>query len=239
VAVAKVNVDEDPGRAATILTAPSRARTMERAAEVVPRPDSGKVVALRNGAAVRLRPIRPDDAAGLIALCSRLSPQTTFQRFFTVRPLRPEDAAALAHVDGRQGVAIVAERDVEQRNDLVGVARYGLTGDDPAPDVGLVVEDAWQGLGLGSILLNELLRAGEARGLVTFRADVLAENRRMLRLLARYADIVHRTADHGVITILFRRLPDSLGPSTRAHSSSSESPPDCHQFGQSTPAQVR
>jgi hypothetical protein len=40
------------------------------------------VVTLRNGADLRLRPIRPDDAPGLIALCGRLSPRTIYQRFF-------------------------------------------------------------------------------------------------------------------------------------------------------------
>jgi hypothetical protein len=60
--------------------------------------DGERVITLRNGAAVRLRPIRPDDTPGLIAFCGRLSPRTVYQRFFTVRWLRPEDAAALATV---------------------------------------------------------------------------------------------------------------------------------------------
>jgi GNAT superfamily N-acetyltransferase len=94
-----------------------------------------------------------------------------------------------------------------------------VASDDPAPEVALVVDDAWQGQGLGSILLDELLHVGSARGFATFRADVLAENRRMLRLLARLASFVERSSEQGVVSILFRPRRDPLGSSTRATSS--------------------
>ena len=178
---------------------------MNLTGQVTRSPDLGQVVALRNGAAVQLRPIRPDDAPGLIDLCGRLSPQTLYQRFFTVRRLRPEDAAALSRVDGHERMAIVAERDTGQRSELVGVARYALAGEDRTPDVGLVVEDAWQGLGLGSILLTEIMRRGEEQGFSTFHAEILADNAGMRRLLARSADILEGSMDHGVITVVFRR----------------------------------
>ncbi len=172
---------------------------------------AGRFATLHNGAGVRLRPIRPDDAPGLLAFCSRLSPRTVYQRFFSVRRLRPEDSVTLATVDGHDRLAIVAARDIGQASELVGVARYGLGRDNGTPDVGLVVEDAWQGLGLGTMLLAEIMRAGEERGFSTFHAEVLAENDRMLRLLARYAEIRQRTVDRGVITVLFRRPTDSRG----------------------------
>jgi GNAT superfamily N-acetyltransferase len=111
-------------------------------------------------------------------------------------------------VDGRDRMAIVADHGPGQPDDLIAVARYGVAGNDPVPDVALVVDDAWQGQGLGSILLDEILEAGEARGFVTFHADVLTENRRMLRLLARHAAIVERSADYGVVTLRFRRRAD-------------------------------
>lgn len=71
----------------------------------------------------------------------------------------------------------------------------------PDDDAGLV-EDAWQGQGLGTILLHAIMRAGESRGIRTFRVDVLSENRRMLQLLARETEIVSRTASQGVTEAL-------------------------------------
>ena len=172
-------------------------------------------VTLRNGVFIRLRPIRPDDAPRLIALCRRLSPRTIYQRFFTVRRMSPEEAHTLATVDYRDRMAVVAVRDSRQGRELVGVARYGVAGEDLTPDVGLVVEDAWQGFGLGPILLNVLVRTGEARGFSKFQADVLAENRRALRLLARNTDIIQRTVSDGVTSVVFRGRADSSGEATR------------------------
>jgi len=182
-------------------------------------PDGARFVTLRNGAPLRLRPIRPDDAPRLIALCGRLSPRSIYQRFFTVRTLRPEDAAALSTVDGHHRVAIVVDRGPGEPDDLLAVGRYGVAGDDPAPEIALVVDDAWQGQGLGAIVLDELLHLGSARGFATFRADVLAENRRMLRLLARFGSFVERSSEHGVVTIVFRPRLDRSSSSTGAQPS--------------------
>ena len=99
-----------------------------------------------------------------MALCRRLSPQTVYQRFFSVRRLLPEEAHAFANVDYHRQMAVVAEVDDGREPELVGVARYGFS-DEGTADIGLVVADAWQGLGLGSILLDEILRAGEQRGI--------------------------------------------------------------------------
>lgn len=169
-----------------------------------------QVVTLRNGASVRLRPIRPDDEPRLMALCHRLSPRTVYQRFFSFRRLLPEEAHAFANVDYRRRMALVVEADTGQEPELIGVARYGPSDEEATADIGLVVEDGWQGLGLGSILLEEILREAEQRGIRHFSADVLMDNRRALRLLARYTDITQRTARAGITSIVFRR---------RAHSS--------------------
>ena len=171
--------------------------------------DVEQVVALRNGASVRIRPIRPDDAPRLMALCHRLSPRTVYQRFFSPRPLRPEEAHAFANVDYRERMALVAEVDTGQEPDLIGVARYGPTEEAAMSDIALVVEDGWQGLGLGSILLKEILQAGAQRGIRHFKADVLTENRRALRLLARYTNIAQSTTNDGVTSITFRRRENS------------------------------
>lgn len=172
------------------------------------------VVGLRNGAAVRVRPIRPDDGPRLLALCDRLSPRTLYQRFFSLRRLRPQDAQAFASVDYRERMAVVAEVDTGQEPELIGVARYGPSDEPSTADIGLVVQDGWQGLGLGPILLEEILRAGEQRGIRRFSADVLTENRRALRLLAKYTTITQRMTSDGVTRLVFR--PRSLsGPDAR------------------------
>jgi len=166
-------------------------------------------------ASVRVRAIRPDDEPRLMALCRRLSPRTVYQRFFSVRRLLPEEAHAFANVDYRQRMAVVAEVDDGQEPELIGVARYGPSDEGTTADIGLVVADGWQGLGLGSLLLEEILRAGEQRGIHEFSADVLTDNRRALHLLSRHTAITRRTVASGVTSVVFRRRADSALETTR------------------------
>src|SRR3989442_706510 len=146
-------------------------------------PEQG--VTLRNGGSVRVRAIRPDDEPRLMALCRRLSPRTVYQRFFSFRRLLPEEAHALANVDDRRRMAVVAEVDDGQEPELIGVARYGPSNEGTTADIGLVVADGWQGLGLGSLLLGENLRAGEQRGVHQFSAHVVTEKLLARRFVAR------------------------------------------------------
>jgi GNAT superfamily N-acetyltransferase len=178
-----------------------------------------RVVTLGNGASACLRPVRPDDEPRLMALCHRLSPRTVYERFFSVRRLLPEEAHAFANVDYRQRMALVAEVDFGQEPELIGVARYGPSDEVTTADIGLVVEDGWQGLGLGPILLEEILRAGEQRGIRQFSADVLTENHRALSLLVRHTAITRRTASDGIASIVFRRRADSSVDATRQRGS--------------------
>src|SRR6266849_7998712 len=180
-------------------------------------PEQG--VTLRNGASVRVRAIRPDDEPRLMALCRRLSPRTVYERFFSPRRLLPEEAHVFANVDYRQRMAVVVEVDDGQEPELIGVARYGPSDEGTTADIGLVVADGWQGLGLGSLLLEEILRAGERRGIHEFSADVLTENRRALRLLARHTAITRRTVASGVTSVVFGRRADSALEATRYGSS--------------------
>src|SRR5437899_11316235 len=140
-----------------------------------------------------------------MALCHRLSPRTVYERFFSFRRLLPEEAHALANVDYRQRMALVAEVADGQEPELIGVARYGPGDEVTTAEIGLVVEDGWQGLGLGSILLEEILRAGEQRGIHQFSADVMTENRRALGLLDRHTAIRKGTESARVRNIEIRR----------------------------------
>jgi RimJ/RimL family protein N-acetyltransferase len=83
----------------------------------------------------------------------------------------------------------------------VGVGRYERTPDPEVVELGLVVLDEWQNRGLGRVLLRETLRVAQSNGIHRFRADVLSENRRMLRLLATEAEVVSRKMEAGVTTL--------------------------------------
>lgn len=162
-------------------------------------------VFLKNRAHVRIRPIRADDEPRLVDLYGRLSRHTAYQRFFTVMGHLPPDwYHFFANVDYHRRLAVVAERDTPTGSQLIGVGRYEPTDEPDVAEVAVVVEDGWQGLGLGAILLEDVLRAGEARGIRRFSGDVLGDNHRMLRLLTTRTDVEERKTEAGVTRLRFR-----------------------------------
>lgn len=168
-------------------------------------------VVLDNGAHVRIRPIRPDDEPKLVELYSRLSEHTAYQRFFTLmRRLPPTWFHFFANVDYRRRLALVAEHDTAAGSELVGVGRYEPSDEEGAAEVALVVQDGWQGHGLGTVLLDDILSAARGRGIRRFRAYVLAENERMLRLLGTRSDVLERKVEDGVVALTF--APRNAGP---------------------------
>lgn len=165
-----------------------------------------RTVMLKDGASARIRPIRPDDEPRLVDLYDRLSRHTAYQRFFTVMRRLPTDwYHFFANVDYVRRLALVAERETVAGPQLIGVGRYEPSEDPDLAEVAFVVEDGWQGRGLGGVLLESVLRAADARGIRRFRAYVLADNYRMLRLLATRTEVEERKTEDGVTGLRFRR----------------------------------
>lgn len=135
-----------------------------------------------------LRPILPEDAPRLRALHARLSPESRYFRFFSARAELPlEEAQQLATVDYRTKMAVVALSTQEPEPTIIGVARYGVA--DPSKpdeaDAAIVVEDRFQGRGLGTALLAQLLKYAREHGIQYFIANVDSMNTTMLKLIQR------------------------------------------------------
>jgi RimJ/RimL family protein N-acetyltransferase len=163
-----------------------------------------KPVVLRDGTRVALRDIRREDEAALTALYERLSPQTAYQRFFTaMRRLPPNWGHILANVDYDRRMAILA---LGPDGSLIGVVRYAYDDRAREAEIAIVIEDPWQGRGLGTLLLRELVAYAEGKGIRRFRAYVLADNLRMLKLLRRGTRILERKLESGVVSLLLAPL---------------------------------
>lgn len=155
------------------------------------------VVSLHSGRQVAIRPIRPSDGPALQAAYDRLSPLSKYRRFLSPKPhLTRQDARYLAHVDGRDHVALVATP-LGDPDWIIAAARFvRLPEDGGAAEISVVVGDRFQHDGLGSLLLSRLARVAAERGINRFRATLLAENgpaRRLVRGLA--GDVARERAD--------------------------------------------
>jgi len=148
---------------------------------------------------VATRPVRVDDEPLFVRLWPRLSPDTVYRRFHS--PIRGLSREALHHLvdvdhDLREAVVAVVGGDV------VGVARYDRSPGDPTTaEFAVVVEDAWQGLGLGRQLLTELTDLAAQRGVRTLTATVQADNDRMLGLIRRLLPGSRLTPSFGVYDV--------------------------------------
>jgi RimJ/RimL family protein N-acetyltransferase len=163
-------------------------------------------IVLADGARVRVRPIVAADETLLVALHNRLSQETTYQRFFTIMRRLPLDwAHYLANVDYQRRLALVAVD--PNTSEVVAVARYEAMRDAQTAEVAFVVQDSWQNRGLGTSLFAELLRAAAMNGIERFRAWVLADNRRMLDLIARFGTIEDQRIEQGVVDVAFTGAP--------------------------------
>jgi len=161
---------------------------------------------LADGARLRVRAVRPDDEPRLRMLFERLSQRSVYQRFLTPFPKLPAEwFRHFAAADQGARLALVAEEGPADRPVLRALAQLEPGAEAGTGEVAVVVEDAWQGRGMGLRLLDALLAVAEARGVRRFSADLLAENRRMLRVIWRLGEIRRRELDHGVLTLEFER----------------------------------
>jgi GNAT superfamily N-acetyltransferase len=130
---------------------------------------------------VALRVLRDDDEDRLCRMFYRLSPESVYRRFFTLYSDPPPGALhALARVDHDQRDAFVAVVDGE----IVGVGRYAAVAGHPGEaEVAVVVEDAWQGRGLGRRLLDGATSLARLHGMTAVSATVQADNRPAIAML--------------------------------------------------------
>jgi len=175
-------------------------------------PGKPEEVTLRDGTAVTIRPIRPDDAHHLQALFDRLSPESISFRFLG-HPKELPDAQArqLAQVDYRTRMALVATCDQGSEENIIAVARYAV---DPAGQPGraeaaIVVEDKYQNRGLGTLLLTRLVAYAQAHGIRAFMATIRQDNIQIMRFVRHSGLPAESTLEAGVWDILVRLEPEA------------------------------
>ncbi|HEX6521874.1 MAG TPA: GNAT family N-acetyltransferase [Streptosporangiaceae bacterium] len=129
-----------------------------------------------------IRSVSAADMGALSDFFAGLSLQTRYLRFFAPVTVGPELLRRMSGGDGRTD-AVVAVRGGVIIGHAMAADHVGPRGARTA-DVGVVVADAWQGLGLGSALMRALITGARARGVTSLTMEVLPGNRRMLAIIA-------------------------------------------------------
>ncbi len=141
---------------------------------------------LKNGQAVTIRAIRPEDKGCVIDVLREVSPESFYRRTFSPkRNLTDEELRRLTEVDFDKVVALAATIKQEGRDKIVGGGRYIRICGAGAAEVAFLIDDAHQGLGIGSRIFRHLVKIARASGIARFEADVLPSNTSMLTLFSR------------------------------------------------------
>lgn len=163
---------------------------------------------LRDGVCVPVREVRSEDAAALQRLVGRASKRSIYLRYFgPMKELSDEQARRFAEVDGKDRYALVA-LDPAHPEEIVGVVRYEREGNAYSAEYAALVEDRFQGRGLGFGMTRLLIEAARERGIKCFHALVMHENTGMLHLL-RSLDLPERQRwEEGVEHVEIKLYPD-------------------------------
>ncbi|RKQ88112.1 acyl-CoA synthetase (NDP forming) [Solirubrobacter pauli] len=166
-------------------------------------------IALRDGSTAHVRPVVPADAPALRTFLEGLSDNSRWLRFFSLGVNLEKAAERAAAGDRPEGYGLIVTTGAEER--VVAHAVFELERPDRA-EVAFAVADEMQGRGLATVLIAHLAQVASARGVTTFTATVLPENRRMISVFRESGFPVEVRASPDGIEVVF---PTELGPDAR------------------------
>jgi acetyltransferase len=189
---------------ARVVIDPTRRETPARYAHMAIHPYPTELegeIRLLDGRNVRVRPIRPEDAALERRFFDGLSERSRYHRFMQHLPeLPPRMLARFTQLDYDRELALVALWEGE----FIGVGRYAPNPDGRSAEFALTVGDAWQGKGVGRALLARLCDTARAAGYSALYGYILADNRDMLDLAERLG--FKETSRDGTEVAVMRQL---------------------------------
>ncbi len=145
-----------------------------------------KKTRMRDGTAITLRPIKPEDEPlwlALLASCSRESIYSRFRYFFFWQS--HEVASRYCYIDYDRELPIVAESGEGPDRRLVGVGRLVAEPGRTSAEYAVLVQDAWQDKGLGGLLTDYCLGIAKDWGIRTVTAITTTDNPRMIAVFEK------------------------------------------------------
>jgi acyl-CoA hydrolase/GNAT superfamily N-acetyltransferase len=151
---------------------------------------------------VFFRPIKPTDEAIERSFFYSLSDETIYYRFFNIVKTMPhEKLQPLVNIDYREEMAIVGLIGEPGDEEMMAIGRFKLDHADDYAEVAFVVHDRWQNAGIGTYLMRALIEIAQDMGAQGFKADVLAENKKMLHVFHKCGYPIHSRLEEGTYSI--------------------------------------
>ena len=151
---------------------------------------------MRDGRTVTLRPIKPEDEPMWLEMFQKFSEQSIRYRFFQIIKDTPHEVRVrYSNIDYDREIGIVAELKEDQQRKILGVVRLIIEPDEKTGEIAFIVADPWQGLGLGSKMLDYMIEICKDKGLETVYAFMLPDNRRAINLLKKMGFTLEESQD--------------------------------------------
>jgi RimJ/RimL family protein N-acetyltransferase len=157
---------------------------------------------LRDGTTILVRTIRADDKPRLLRHFQGLSPRSLYYRFFGLkRSLTDDDLRRLTELDLVNHVGLAATMHFDGDEHFIGVGRYIRRDRLSSAEVAFAVLDAYQGHGIGTLLLKHLARIARSNGIERLEADVMGGNQQMLEVFMNSGFREEQSYDTGVVHV--------------------------------------
>ena len=161
-----------------------------------------KLLRMRDGRTVLLRLIKPEDEPLWLEMFQNFSEESVRYRFFhIIKDTSHEMRVRYCDIDYDIEIGIVAELEEEGRRQILGVVRLIIESDGKNSEIAFIVADPWQGLGLGSKMVDHMIEICKDRGLETIYALMLPDNYRAIRLLKNRGFTIQYINDEAKATL--------------------------------------
>jgi acyl-CoA hydrolase/GNAT superfamily N-acetyltransferase len=160
----------------------------------------------KNGLKVRFRAIKPSDEEAMRRLFYRFSNQTVLRRFLFPITIMPHNKMQeYVNVDYGRMMSVVALVGESDKETIIAEARYVKDEKSAYGDLAFVVDEPYQGIGIGSYLYEMMIRLARDRGLKGFTAEVLQDNRSMMKVFEKGLLPINARVEYGLskLTISF------------------------------------
>jgi acetyltransferase len=159
---------------------------------------------LKDGTPVTIRPIRPEDEPAMVRFHETLSERSVYLRYFHLINLEQrtqhERLTRICFIDYDREMALVAET---ADHEILGVGRLTKIHGSKEAEVAVLISDKWQGRGLGKELLARLLIVGADEKLTQLTADILPDNRGVMRVCEKLGFSLKHSLDDEVVHAAF------------------------------------
>lgn len=164
-----------------------------------------RIVQLKNGTPVVIRPIRHDDRERIIRAFQELEPESVYTRFFSPKKeLSEADLARMEASDFVRALTLVATIGQGDDETIIGGGAYIVVdrpGHPLTAEVSFTIEDDYHGQGLATRLMAVLTEIAREQGIQSFEAEVLASNSAMLGVFRRSDLPMRRRLKGGVVFV--------------------------------------